>query len=270
MGRLVRSLRASGRGCCSILVRIDTVTSNANQYQEHRPSPPLTEFVECYWTARNSTGFSGIVFPDGCVDILVEQSGDNFTQRIVGAMTHALILRGSEKRDTIAIRFSPGGIRALLGVSPVELVDTSTSLENVLRGPGLRVAHLPVAQAIVELDRWLLVHLPGVDAKARNSARIARACIESRYSTVAALSDAFGISRQHLRRQVLAATGLGPKELGRIGRMRRLSQWITAGTIPNADVAVLAGYYDQAHMVNEFRQLSGMTPGAYAKSLYRL
>lgn len=246
------------------------MTFHSNQYQEHRPSPPLTEFVECYWTARSCSGFSGTVFPDGCVDLLLEQSGDNFTSRIVGTMTHALALTGSETRNAIAVRFHPGGIRALLGISPVDLVDTSTSLENVLHKPGLQVAHVSVAQALVELERWLLLHLPGVDTKARASARIARACIESRHSTVAALSDTFGISRQHLRRQVLAATGIGPKELGRIGRMRRLSQWITAGTIPTAKVAVLAGYYDQAHMVNEFRQLSGLTPGVYAKSLHRL
>ncbi len=243
------------------------MNSPTDQYKEHAPSSVLREFVECYWTAQSDSGFSGIVFPDGCIDLLLELAGDSSTPRVVGTMTHALTLSGSQNRNVIAVRFSPGGIRALLGVSPIELVDASVSLELLLQRPGLRIAHLPTAQALLELDRWLVSHLSGVNVQTRESARIARACIDFRQCKVSALSDTLGISRQHLRRQVLAATGIGPKELGRIGRIRRLSQWIGAGMIPTAEVAVLAGYYDQAHMVNEFRQLSGLTPGGYAKSL---
>jgi len=38
----------------------------------------------------------------------------------------------------------------------------------------------------------------------------------------------------------------------------------TGSEIDWADVALAGGYFDQAHLVHEFRDFSGLTPGEYA------
>jgi AraC-like DNA-binding protein len=79
-------------------------------------------------------------------------------------------------------------------------------------------------------------------------------------SDIHAVSRECGYSQRQLRRRVLAATGHGPKRLMRIARMQRLllegrgESW--------ARTAVEHGYYDEAHMANDVRELVGATPHA--------
>jgi AraC-like DNA-binding protein len=69
-----------------------------------------------------------------------------------------------------------------------------------------------------------------------------------------------GYSARQLRRRVLAATGHAPKRLMRIARMHdvlrsgRGESW--------ARTAADHGYYDEAHMANDIRELAGATPHA--------
>jgi AraC-like DNA-binding protein len=73
-----------------------------------------------------------------------------------------------------------------------------------------------------------------------------------------------GLSSRHFRRRCLEETGLTPKQLARIGRFRRTCLHVAqSDRLQWADLACECGYYDQAHLINEFRQFSGVTPDAY-------
>jgi AraC-like DNA-binding protein len=73
------------------------------------------------------------------------------------------------------------------------------------------------------------------------------------------LANGAGLSARQFRRQCLALTGLAPKRLCRVIRFRHAVSQIH-GQPGWADLAVECGYYDQAHMINEFRELGGSTP----------
>jgi AraC-like DNA-binding protein len=76
------------------------------------------------------------------------------------------------------------------------------------------------------------------------------------------LARAVGWSSRHLLRRVRAATGLTPKQLGRIARLRHALERARAGTDSGwAACALAAGYADQAHLVREAQALAGQTPG---------
>jgi methylphosphotriester-DNA--protein-cysteine methyltransferase len=66
-----------------------------------------------------------------------------------------------------------------------------------------------------------------------------------------------GVSERHLHRRVTAAVGYGPKTLARVARLRRLASLPDS---PLADRAHAAGYASQAHMNDEVRRLTGLTP----------
>jgi AraC-like DNA-binding protein len=81
---------------------------------------------------------------------------------------------------------------------------------------------------------------------------------------VSALSDRAGISRQHLARRFQAAVGLSPKELARVLRFRALLDALAPGAKPDwAALALDLGYYDQAHLIGEFRAFAGESPAAF-------
>jgi len=92
---------------------------------------------------------------------------------------------------------------------------------------------------------------------------------------VAAAAEALGWTPRRLARTVTAQVGLSPKRFGRVRRFQRLlaaagdaaaGDAAASGARPEPDWARLAaetGYYDQTHMINDFRALSGLTPGTY-------
>ena len=76
------------------------------------------------------------------------------------------------------------------------------------------------------------------------------------------LTRVTGVSARHLERQFQDDVGLSPKTLARIVRLQQALRRVRAG-LPLMEVALACGYYDQAHMTRDFRQLAAMSPGAW-------
>jgi AraC-like DNA-binding protein len=69
-------------------------------------------------------------------------------------------------------------------------------------------------------------------------------------------------SERHLRRLVHEATGSGLKYFQRVLRLLNAVSIADAATNPRwASIAATCGYYDQSHLVNEFRDLTQRAPG---------
>lgn len=76
---------------------------------------------------------------------------------------------------------------------------------------------------------------------------------------ISMLARSLGLSERTLERRFKTYIGITPKKYARIVRLRstifqrkNLSSW--------AEVAQIAGYYDQSHMINDFNELYGMSP----------
>ncbi|MGH8930211.1 MAG: helix-turn-helix domain-containing protein, partial [Egibacteraceae bacterium] len=77
-----------------------------------------------------------------------------------------------------------------------------------------------------------------------------------------------GMTPKRLARRFADEVGLTPKRFARVRRFQRLL--VAAGDAARAaagvDWARLAsecGYYDQAHLIHDFRAFSGMSPSSY-------
>ena len=73
-----------------------------------------------------------------------------------------------------------------------------------------------------------------------------------------------GISPRQSRRTFLEQTGLGPKFLARVLRFRHAVAQASRAGGDFAGLALDCGYYDQAHLIRDFREFAGRTPAAYA------
>jgi AraC-like DNA-binding protein len=87
---------------------------------------------------------------------------------------------------------------------------------------------------------------------------------------VAALATEIGWSRKHLAERFTIEVGAGPKTVARILRFARARRTIDAGVqargqIDWAGLAAEWGYADQAHLIREFRAMSGVTPQGYLR-----
>jgi AraC-like DNA-binding protein len=74
------------------------------------------------------------------------------------------------------------------------------------------------------------------------------------------LAAAVGLSQRQLRRRFAVAVGLSPKAYGRVVRLHAALR--LAGTVGWAEIAQRCGFYDQSHMIAEFRVATGLAPAA--------
>ncbi|GII60922.1 hypothetical protein Skr01_10070 [Sphaerisporangium krabiense] len=81
---------------------------------------------------------------------------------------------------------------------------------------------------------------------------------------IGALTDAAGVSGNHLAAQFKSHVGVTPKRVARIYRFARLIVSVDAlRPVDWARLAQTAGYFDQAHFSREFKQFTGHTPTDY-------
>jgi AraC family transcriptional regulator len=80
------------------------------------------------------------------------------------------------------------------------------------------------------------------------------------------MAAAAGYSPFQFARMFKATTGLAPHQYVLRLRVERACRLVRGGAASLAEVALAAGFYDQAHLTNVFRKTLGVTPAAWAAS----
>ena len=162
------------------------------------------------------------------------------------------------------VNLEPLAARVLLGVPVHELANRTVELEEVLDDPFLveRLAEAPDWSARFQLLDETLSRRLG-DAQPSREVEWAWRRLRSTNGRipVGALADALGWSRKRIVARFRDEIGLPPKAVARLCRFERARE--LAGTMPWAELAVDCGYYDQSHLINEFRAITGRTPETF-------
>ena len=218
-------------------------------YREIAPTAALRPWVECFWT-RGLDGAAAAeqrVLPDGCADLVFDlTAGEGMA---VGTMTKPLVLPAIDS-EFLGVRFRPGRAAAFLRLPLAEITDARVPLRDLWNTWDGQLS-IPAMES--ELIRRLR---PGRDA--RVDAAIER--IVTGAHRIDDIARDVGISRQHLARQFQHHVGVSPKTFARVMRFRRLladrgDDWTAR--------AARHGYYDQSHLIADFRELAGTTPSAF-------
>lgn len=87
--------------------------------------------------------------------------------------------------------------------------------------------------------------------------------------SIAALASKYGITQKTLIEHFTRYTGKTPSDFRKIVRFRKaLDEQIVMETPHKlTEVTYLAQYFDQSHMIKDFKSLTGYTPGSFFKSL---
>jgi AraC-like DNA-binding protein len=88
---------------------------------------------------------------------------------------------------------------------------------------------------------------------------------------VGRLAEETNLSPKHFVHEFERQVGVTPKYFGRIQRLQRTIVLVGhRSRVDWPEVALDGGFYDQAHLINEFRRLIGLTPTEYLarRSLY--
>ncbi len=228
-------------------------------YFELQPTAALRPWVECFWT-RSDDAPSGEqrVLPDGCADLVFDLHEGN--SAVVGTMTKPLLLPPQGSFEFVGVRFRPGRAAAFLRIPLAEITDARVPLGEIWKGWSDGILERRVSELIVTIESELLRRLDP-ERDRRVDAAVAR--IVNGNMRIDELAREIGISRQHLARQFLHHVGVSPKTFARVMRFRRLTDSLSTSGVDWADVAAEHGFYDQSHLIADFRELAGTTPNAF-------
>jgi AraC-like DNA-binding protein len=137
------------------------------------------------------------------------------------------------------------------------------------------IAHVPKAPAgpasqatgaLQALEEELRLRLAAAPPRGLDLVQDTGRCLAASHGTVpvGALSDAAGVSGNHLAAQFKSHVGVTPKRVARIYRFARLIASVDARRLVDwPQLAQTAGYFDQAHFSKEFKDFTGHTPTEY-------
>ena len=243
--------------------------------REYAPCRGLQGLVACYWTTTSfgkaAPAYRHRVLPDGCTDIMLRPT-DPSASWIVGPMRSFAVLPASGSVDTVAVRFKPGAAFVLLDHPLRDMVDRAIR-PDVFLGRWARLLEERLAECVDEIGRLdclehsLLERLSGLR-------RIDPVIVEAMHTMIACqahlplecMPSRFGYSQRQIRKKFETYVGLPPIRLGRIMRFLSAAQAIIHGRARSgAHLAQQYGYYDQAYLVHEFQDLSGLTPSQFGR-----
>ena len=244
-----------------------------SDYREFIAPAPLAPRILCFWT-QTIIGSRGVyqhrVLPDACVDIVFI---NDEPPMVFGPWTVPFVARLPVGTSITGARLPPGRASWLLGMPASELLNQAIpiaavkgAMQNMRLGKVIEqpnaaarrsalaqvlfasVEHsAPVDQAVLAGIQWLSRHPHG---------------------RIEQLSQWIGISKRQLHRRFSAAIGYGPKMFQFVLRFQRLLKTAreTGAEQGLADLAVSAGYADQAHMTRDVHRLANIRPTMLLRS----
>jgi AraC-like DNA-binding protein len=256
----------------------------------HKPRPPLDQFVERIWYCHGYTAGHSLdrMMPIGSVDLLVNLHEDQcrvYDREDVtrcrtssgitaaGPSTEYFVIDMAEQYSVMGVKFRPGGAFPFLGPSPSELHGLHVSLEDMW-GSAAADLRTQVLEAPTPDARFRALE-KGLLARGRHNCDThpaVRYALEQFHATpgpvtIAQVTGRIGLSPRRFIQIFREQVGLNPKLYCRVRRFRQvLSAVAKGGRVEWTDIALDAGYFDQAHFIHDFRSFSGINPGAYLAS----
>ena len=244
------------------------------------PGPPLSPFVALLWYQEVLPGQFGpeLVLPSGKAELVIELGPTDqvaATGTVCGPhSTYFHLERPKVAHAIVGVHFRPGGIRRFLSVpgrcSISELHNWIVTLED-LWGQHAIWLHDQLMEATTisdrlqimerELERRLL-RVEGSNQAVIAAVNLLQSVVSRR--PVDDVANQLGYSSRRIQQHFRDEVGLSPKVFHRVSRFQKAIQMIDgSSTIDWSNIALTHGYFDQAHLVNDFRTFTSLSPTAY-------
>ncbi len=262
------------------------------EYSEVAPTPHLAEFVKCFWSIEDSAGSGGAaepVVPDGCLEIVfnladrfqrIHSADDIETQPVTivaGQMRQSVLIKPTGRISLFGIRFQPAGAFPFFQFSLSELTDRIEDIDSIWGNEGREIEER-ICQAGTFAERVAIIEAI-FTARLISNKKFDSSIIEAARLIVGRdgvlpirhVAELIGISERRLEREFKQKIGISPKLFSRIIRFQKLLKSLEGeGAAGLLDKALEFGYYDQAHMVHEFREFAGKSPTTFIDDAHRI
>ncbi|MBU1053038.1 MAG: helix-turn-helix domain-containing protein [Proteobacteria bacterium] len=259
-----------------------------------KPHKALDTFIRYYWLLRVPCGSSqdvsqsdasqqflteGIELSFNLGDPIEIAMGDSIGKTvesvsISGPLTKPMKMRANGRIEIFGVCFRPGGAYPFFPYPAHELTNCLADTQELWGTKGASLVEcffntcLTSKDRVEYLDRFFLHQLKQNNRKDDSvSAAILAIELYKGFITIDYLAKTVGVSCRHLERKFKERVGLSPKQLCRNLRFKNaLSRKIQNPEGSWLETALDSGYYDQAHMIMDFKHFTGLSPSAYFKN----
>jgi AraC-like DNA-binding protein len=245
------------------------------------PHPCLEKTVDHYWVERS--GSSNVkILPDGTTSIIFNiGSPITFEDAVGGAKklsdnliigTHKKYYVIKENNDThiVGIKFKQGGAYNFFKLPMMQFSNKIVNLTDVLNGETEKLRGKLVAanddEAIRKiLDYYFLIKVDRLEeAYSVVDSAIKEVNVDGAPLSIKDFCETANISNKHLISLFNKKVGLSPKLVHRINKFKKVIELLQRKRSVNwPEVAYECQNYDQAHLINEFKSFSGLSPKKY-------
>lgn len=251
------------------------MNASTDRRRRFEPNARASSAVSAFFVHELEHEASRVVLPRPEIQLVVRigsMAKDGLDVYAFGARQHAhrKRLRGGQR--SIVARLRLGASEAVLGVPATILAGRIVALEDLWGEAAVR--RLAEKLAATRVDTEAVAILETAIAERFASASLRRdpvglaglaldAAERLARANVTAVADELGMSERHLRRIFRETVGVGPKAFAKLARFHRAVRAAREDDRASwAAIAAASGYYDQAHLIAEFRGIAGVTPRA--------
>ncbi len=227
------------------------------------PAEDLRPYVALYWIVEWDARDPYVqeTLPHPCVHLVV-QGHQGLAYGVVKGK-FSIVLQGRSR--AFGIKFRPGGFYPFLR-GPLSRLTNRTEPVSAFFDVNA-AARFTGAPDVASAEHLLRGARPRRAAAAETAGQIAEAIADDRtLTTVDGVATRFDVPTRALQRMFSRYIGVSPKWVINRYRLHEVVERLTRGeTVDWARLAADLGYFDQAHLIRDFKAVVGQTPGAYER-----
>lgn len=244
------------------------------EYLEAKPRPSLEKIIQVAWllTWNIPAGeeIPCIVVPNPCIKLGTREGENAFL--VHGPRTQGSVRKLSGKGMALGLDLVPGGFFPFSGMSSVQIANASANIEELLPG-------FPLPQkspwSIKAADNWFheaeefLESLPLEENHLPQISQFFRKLWDGdKQSSLDEIADEFETSTRSVQRIFTREIGMSPRDAIRTTRLHKALRTMSRDDIGTlASIALESGFFDQPHMIREFKALIKRSPAHLKKFL---
>ena len=237
------------------------MNKSGTTYREFSPHPGLSAYIKCFWHTHTAPGINNEydILPDGYFDMIFSVKDDRVTDiSLTGIWDQMITVAPEGGTGMFGVRFKPAALAGLLKINISEILNRSAdigpeefSLETTLITDSLAGGNL---DTLIEHLNMRFLSQQSCSADSRIKTFFELVDRSSGTEPVESICREIGLSTRQVCRKVTGLIGIGAKEYSGIARFRDNLASIVEGNDYN-------GFYDQSHLIKNFKKYTGMTPG---------
>jgi AraC-like DNA-binding protein len=242
------------------------------RHARRKPSTHLAHWIAHYWMVswdlRGCEPHVAETLPHPNIHLILEKGGSV----VSGVHTRKFSRTLKGQSQVFGVKFRPGGFRPFFAAPLSKLANRIIPASRIFgeEVKALEAAMLSSRQEnekVEAANAFFRSRVPGPDrAVALAGQLVDRVLQEPEIKTVDDLVGRTGMSKRSLQRIFNEYVGVSPKWVIRRYRLHELVERINSGDqLDWAQLALELGYFDQAHLINDFRSIVGYSPNQYRK-----